>query len=144
MAKTASAKAVQHEEGPDLSKLDADIQRVHKSAKPIQERTGEHRERIKQILDQRGYHKGAFGDLVKIDRMSETKRADFLRTFVPAFNIMAEKWGADVIDLLPADEEPESNVTPITKGQDLSPEAQAYVEEKRAKAEKKEDETEPA
>ena len=67
----------------------------------IDEATGKHRNNIKQIVSDREWHKGAFGSILKIDRMSETERAYYLRTFGVLYACMlAGKWQAETADLL--------------------------------------------
>lgn len=74
--------------------------------KAISEATGSLRSAIKQILDETGYHKSAFASVRAIDAMSETARADYLRTFAPLFDAMMEgKWLQERQDLLDQVEE---------------------------------------
>lgn len=72
--------------------------------KAISEATGDLRNAIKTVLDQHGWHKGALGMIRSIDAMSKTKRADFLRTFDPMFELMyLSKWKDEAVDLIPDD-----------------------------------------
>lgn len=69
----------------------------------ISEATGELRSRIKAILDEQTWHKSALADIRKIDAMSDTKRADYLRTFEDLFDVMmAGKWRQSKQDMLDA------------------------------------------
>ncbi|WIY24241.1 hypothetical protein [Parasedimentitalea psychrophila] len=66
----------------------------------VSEANGDLRSLIKQIVDEEGYHKRALGVIREIDKMSETKRADFLRTFGPMLDAMrAGKWDTDTTDM---------------------------------------------
>lgn len=91
MAETATATKV-NDDGPDFDSLEDDIESIIQSAKPIGEKTGEHRAKIKQLLNDRGFEKGAFAALVKIGRMSEDKRNDYLATLIPGLKIMCPIW----------------------------------------------------
>lgn len=67
----------------------------------VNEENGKLRSRIKAILTKEDWHKGAFGDIRKIEKMSKTARADYLRTFKPLFDIMYEaEWKQEIGDLL--------------------------------------------
>lgn len=102
---------------PDVSidyvDLRALLDEVGNTAKAVTEANGRHRSKIKEILEDREWNKTAFGDLRKIDNMSETARADYLRTFVPLLEVMREaKWDAEGEDLLSGlgdDDESEDN-----------------------------------
>lgn len=75
----------------------------------ISEATGSLRSRLKEIIESREWHKGALSMVRKIDAMSETARADFLRTFEPMFDVMvSKKWRDDMSDLFKDDTETES------------------------------------
>jgi hypothetical protein len=71
------------------------------------EANGELRSAIKSTLDNYGWHKGALAMIRTIEAMSPTKRADFLRTFDPMFELMyLKKWRDEGRDLIP-DDDPE-------------------------------------
>ena len=85
----------------DAEKLDAEIAELADLKRSVSEKNGTLRNRIKQILEVRGYHPKAMKMVRDIDAMSETERADFLRTFEPMFEAMAaHKWRAEAEDLL--------------------------------------------
>lgn len=70
----------------------------------ISEATGVLRSSIKSTLDQYGWHKGALAMIRQIEDMSQTKRADFLRTFEAMFDLMVtKKWRDEMHDLIPSD-----------------------------------------
>lgn len=67
----------------------------------VSEATGSLRSRIGQILKEEAYNKAAFAQIRTIDKMSDTSRADFLRTFYPMFVAMYEdKWRIAAEDML--------------------------------------------
>ena len=85
----------------DISPVVSDLAQ---SAKAVAEATGSLRSKIKAILDDKGWNKKALGMIRTIDAMSDTARADFLRSFQPMFEAMyAGKWLSakqDMIDAL--------------------------------------------
>ena len=63
--------------------------------------TGKLRAELKEYLKETGHHKGAVGDIRKIDNMTETARADYLRTFMPYLEAMlAKRWKKQQPDFL--------------------------------------------
>lgn len=89
----------------------ADVQRyldeLAGKQKAIAESMGSLRSRLKEILTNTGWHKSALAQIRTIDAMSETSRADFLRTFEPLFDAMvSKKWRDESTDLL---EDPPKN-----------------------------------
>lgn len=71
----------------------------------VDESNGKLRAALKGIIDDRGFHAGGFATIRKIDAMSETERADFLRTFNALYTAMkAGKWDQESSDLLSATE----------------------------------------
>lgn len=90
---------------PDTTISYADLREildgVNSTGKEVTEANGAHRSGIKQILEDREWNKTAFADIRKIDNMSETKRADYLRTLQPLLQIMLDaKWSSELDDLL--------------------------------------------
>ena len=90
---------------PDTTITYADLRsildEVSSTGKEVTEANGAHRSGIKQILEDREWNKTAFADIRKIDNMSETKRADYLRTLQPLLQIMLDaKWAGELDDLL--------------------------------------------
>jgi hypothetical protein len=70
----------------------------------VSEATGTLRNAIKGVIEEHGWHKGAFADIRKIAGMSETQRADYLRSFEPLFEAMKEfKWDDEQEDLFDED-----------------------------------------
>lgn len=85
----------------EFDALEAILQELRDKAHTVGEANGALRSRIKQIIEETGYHKGALSQIRAIDNMSETARADFLRTFEPMFDAMiAGKWRDEAEDLL--------------------------------------------
>lgn len=81
--------------------LRAILDDVDSTGKAVTEANGTHRSNIKTILEDREWNKTAFADIRKIDNMSETKRADYLRTLQPLLQIMLDaKWTGELDDLL--------------------------------------------
>lgn len=90
---------------PDTTITYADLRAilddVASTGREVTEANGSHRSNIKSILEDREWNKTAFADIRKIDNMSETKRADYLRTMQPLLEIMLEaKWSRELKDLL--------------------------------------------
>jgi hypothetical protein len=70
----------------------------------ISSATGRLRSTLKEYLKETGHHKGAVGDIRKIDNMTETARADYLRTFLPYLEAMlAKRWKKQQPDFLDGD-----------------------------------------
>ncbi|MAI35056.1 MAG: hypothetical protein CMM07_25740 [Rhodopirellula sp.] len=126
---------------PDLMRrLDDYFSELKDLKLEVNETNGRLRSRIKAILQTEDWHKGAFADLRKIDNMSQTGRADYLRTFVPGFMAFFKlAWEAEMGDLLseaeaaaqggseaPMPEEEPSNVVPL--GKTVKDEAEAPLE----------------
>lgn len=81
--------------------LNNDIDELSGMAKAVSEANGALRSRLNTILETRGYNKKALAIMRQIDGMSETGRADFLRTFEPMLEAMLEcKWRAAMADML--------------------------------------------
>lgn len=99
--------------------------------KTISEATGDIRSRIKVILDQQGYHKKALAVVRSINAMSETQRADFLRTFIPMMEAMRDlKWDAEGADMIGGlDEEPEAESTAVETAPEPDMEAESTTVE---------------
>lgn len=82
------------------------LENLKNAAKAVAEATGNLRSRIKSTLEAKRWHKGALSTVRSIDAMSDSARADFLRTFEPMFDLMMQaKWRGALKDLLPDDEE---------------------------------------
>lgn len=82
----------------DLKSL---LDETAQTAKAINEANGAHRSKLKEIIEDQEWNKTAFGDIRKIANMSETKRADFLRTFIPLLDVMRDAvWDNELSDLL--------------------------------------------
>lgn len=102
MAETTRAAA---QDSSNLKPLYQETQRfideLANKQKTISEATGALRSRLKEILEQTEHHKGAFAMIRKIDGMSQTARADFLRTFEELFDaMMSYKWRDEMRDML--------------------------------------------
>lgn len=84
----------------EYSDLEVFIADMADKQKAISEATGSLRSHLKGVLDQTGWHKRAAGMIREIDGMSETQRADFLRTFEPMFDVMiSKKWRDEMTDM---------------------------------------------
>ena len=85
----------------DASQLNEFLLDLEDKQKTISEATGQLRNAIKTIVVETGWHKGAFGTVRTINKMSETARADFLRTFEPLFEAMMDNsWRGEMRDLI--------------------------------------------
>lgn len=72
--------------------------------KNISEATSALRNKLKEVLNDTGWHKGALATIRKIDAMSPTARADYLRSLVPMLAVLREnKWDAEAEDLFNED-----------------------------------------
>lgn len=84
------------------------LDRLSTLKQAVNERNGELRNAIKEIIENFGIHKQALAVIRQIDDMSETKRADFLRSFRPMFDAMdLHKWeeeGRNLLDQLEGEE----------------------------------------
>lgn len=93
--------SISNEFAVDPKDLIEDLSNLSNLKDGVSEATGELRSQIKQILDSRGYHKKALAMIRDLDAMSETKRADVLRTFLPMLNAMRDaKWDSEMKDML--------------------------------------------
>lgn len=84
----------------DYGELQEILNELEDKKDTVSEATGALRSRIKAVVDETGWHKGALAKIREIDAMSETARADFLRTFEPMFDAMvSQKWRDEMQDL---------------------------------------------
>jgi len=85
----------------DIDELLSFLNELDDKKLTVNEANGTLRSRIKEILGERDWNKGAFADIRKIHAMSETARADYLRTFSVLFDgMMSEFWETEMRDLL--------------------------------------------
>lgn len=85
----------------DIGELEGFLSDLEDQQKSITEATGKLRNTLKGILKDTGWHKGAFSAIRRISVMSETERADFLRTFKPLYEAMMEHgWADEMNDLV--------------------------------------------
>ena len=92
-----------HNEAPDIEfdELQTILDDLAGKARSVSEANGELRAAIKRVIDDKGFHAKALADIRTIDAMSETRRADYLRTYVPLFMaIYKAKWEPEANDLL--------------------------------------------
>lgn len=90
----------------DYDELRAFLDELTGKRKAISEATGSLRQRIAEIIEQTGWHKKALADIRSIEAMSETARADYLRSFEPLFDEMvSKKWRDEQQDLFNDDTE---------------------------------------
>jgi hypothetical protein len=84
----------------DYADLETFISDMENKQKAISEATGSLRSHLKSVLADTGWHKRAAGMIREINAMSETTRADFLRTFEPMFDVMlSKKWRDEAQDI---------------------------------------------
>ena len=80
----------------DTDALIGHLSDLAQSKKAISEKSGELSKQLERINETEGYEAQAMAMIRKIDAMSETKRADCLRTFVPMFEgMLLAKWSDD-------------------------------------------------
>lgn len=84
----------------DPAELQSEINELKELAKASSEKSGDLGARKTAISERKGYDKAALGTILKVDSMSETNRADFLRTFSPMFEAMRGGWEAEGKDML--------------------------------------------
>lgn len=100
------AEAAKAEAGDNAQKaLKAKIEGYHGELsnlqKAIKEMTGKKGSRVKTILEVEDWNRKGMSDIITIMNMSESARADFLRTFHPLFMILyKEEWESEMHDLL--------------------------------------------
>lgn len=85
-----------------LDELLTDLASTANSAQQVSEANGDHRSNIKAIIDNRGYHKKAFADFRAIYGMSDSKFADYWRTFKPMLDAYAEEAERRIADMIDA------------------------------------------
>jgi len=84
----------------DYDELEQILSSLADKKRTISEASGALRSAIKAVIDDHGWHKGALATIRRIDDMSETARADFLRSFAPLYEAMQEyKWRDELDDL---------------------------------------------
>lgn len=91
----------------DIDDLTAILSTLDNTQQSITEATGRHRAKIKEILEEQAWNKGALATIRKIHAMSPTARADFIRTFDPLFKCMMTAIWDDELDDMLADLEAE-------------------------------------
>ena len=85
----------------DPVELQADLNKLKELKKASSEKSGDLGAHKTALVDRQGYHKAALDMCLKIDTMSETNQADFLRTFRPMFAAMLPTWEhVDMLDEL--------------------------------------------
>lgn len=85
----------------DYDQLQGYLDELAGKQKNISSATGDLRAALKRIIEDEGFHKAAIAQIRKIENMSDTGRADFLRTFIPMFQAMLDgKWLQEKEDLL--------------------------------------------
>ena len=85
----------------DGSELQQILDDLGDKKREVDEANGALRAALKEILEDAGWNKKALQAIRQIDAMSETQRADFLRTFKPMFEALyAHGWAFEVQDLV--------------------------------------------
>lgn len=85
----------------DRNEVEQYLEELANKKRGIDEKTGELRARIKEVIESTGWNKKALSDIRKIDAMSDTARADYLRTFLPMLDVMdAAHWKDERVDML--------------------------------------------
>lgn len=85
-----------------LEDLLADMASAEDTQQAISEKTGDHRSTIKDILENRGYHKKAFADFRAMQAMSDSKFADYWRTFAVMFETYGPEANRRIKDMVDA------------------------------------------
>lgn len=84
-----------------LEEMMQDIASAADTGDTVSEANGDHRSNLKAIIENRGYHKKAFSDFRAMAAMSDSKFADYWRTFSVMFETYrdeAEKRIQDLVD----------------------------------------------
>ncbi|WP_412506189.1 hypothetical protein [Roseovarius sp. SYSU LYC5161] len=84
----------------ELSALLTDLAEIDEIKAEVSSANGDLRSTVKRILQDRGYHKGALAKIRAINDMPTSKKADFLRTFLPMLEAIRPKWEEEVRDML--------------------------------------------
>ena len=84
----------------DLQKLRSELDSLHNKARASSESSGDLGQRRKQAVDSLGCHKDALSIIERVDRMSDDKRADFMRSFGPMFDAMRPQWDEAAQDMV--------------------------------------------
>lgn len=84
----------------DLQKLRGSLDRIHSKATSSSESSSSLSQQRKQEVETLGCHKDALSIIERIDKMSEDKRADFLRSFQPMFDGLMPQWEEEMQDML--------------------------------------------
>ena len=101
MAKKTTKDRQSNQFDVDGKELIAEIVELQDMKTTIGEATGSLRSHLKGILDKKGYHSKALAICRDLDAMSETKRADVLRTLNPMMAAMRQqKWDAESVDMV--------------------------------------------
>lgn len=83
-----------------LEQLLEDLAQAENNAEAVSEANGEHRANLKTILDERGYHKKAFADFRAMHAMSDSKFADYWRTFAACYEAYKEEAESRIRDMV--------------------------------------------
>lgn len=85
----------------DYAECQGFVDELSKLKKGVSEANGEMRNRLKQILEEGSFNAKAMAIIRELDGMSDSKRADVLRSFKPLFLAFWEnKWSEAQADLL--------------------------------------------
>lgn len=76
----------------DLQKLRSSLDRIHGKATSSSESSSSLGQQRKQEVETLGCHKDALSIIERIDKMSDEKLGDFLRTFEPMIEGMLPQW----------------------------------------------------
>ena len=87
----------------DAKSLQNHLDALTLKQKDITSATGALRAALKEILEKEGYHKTATAHIRKVDAMSDTARADYLRTYKPMFE---GRWQNEMADMIPDNDPP--------------------------------------
>lgn len=115
MAKTATPESVSNNGLPNFDELLPTVQEVIQSQLQVSTKSGENAALIKNTCEKNNYHRGAFKDLVKIMKMADDKREDYLRTFLDGLDMIMDDIGLVREDLFAYAErqEEDGNVTTL-------------------------------
>lgn len=84
----------------DAQKLRSELDRIHDKATSSSESSSALGQLRKQVAEGLGCHKDALSIVERIDKMSDQKLSDFMRSFAPMYEVMAPQWQEKIADLV--------------------------------------------
>lgn len=80
--------------------LRSELDRIHNKKQSSAEASSALGHMRKTSAEQLGVHKDAMSVIERIDGMSDDKRGDFLRSYMPMFQALYPQWAENMIDMV--------------------------------------------